>query len=143
MWPCIVRDQTMLWILKLTRYYSQLRAETIEILFQLSSIEEMTFQINLNNSWFGMYFQRGTRFGLWSNVPIMTEFWCHKLCSECKENRLIPNVRDRAHMQFWLQSTEVFSIWVTASQLTYLLIYQWMTQAFHQIAKVNLRLKHI
>ena len=54
-----------------------------------TSVEEMILKFDLNNSWFGKYYQRRNRFGLWRNVEITTEFVATSSVVVWTANRLI------------------------------------------------------
>ena len=60
--------KTVLWISKQSG-----KLTILGYCFQLTIVEEITFDLDLNNSWFGMRFQCGNRLGLWRNVQISTE----------------------------------------------------------------------
>ena len=62
-WPHKKRDQSRVMDFE-TGKSDSYRLTMLEYCFELISLKEMTLELDLNNSWFGIYFQRGDRFEL-------------------------------------------------------------------------------
>ena len=125
--------ENQVWLLLISRLASgnsQLWANNIGILFWLC-VEEMALELDLNNSWFGMYFQGGNKFELGRGVHAI---WCY--------------FTSRVSFVWTVERTDRFVLRQLKhtgnfDSSSYLCSHQWTTLTFQYVAKVNLRPTHI
>ena len=122
----------MLWISKLARGNYKLWFDNTEILFWVRE-EEMTLELDLNNSWYGMHFQHRNGFGLRRDIHIIYYYFKSRVWVWIAEktNRLVLSKAEHTRIFDSSQPRKKNSC-----SHTYALITEWLI--FHLVVNVYL-----